>query len=208
MNTQKLNNRKIKSIETKKRIFDTANQLFKKYGFQKVTVDSIVETAGVSKGAFYLHFESKNALIAQIISDSVNNADLNYKSFLQGFPTGMTASHILISLVGKITDFIVHNIGYSAMSILYEALLTRTVNGDALLSYNRDLYKLFNEIIKQGVQQGEFTSDIDADTISNHCIVAIRGLTYEWCIRYPEFDYKGQVIEHFELLLKGIKVIK
>jgi hypothetical protein len=33
----------------------------------------------------------------------------------------------------------------------------------------------------------------------------MRGLTYEWCMRYPDFDLKSQAITHFEVLLMGIK---
>ena len=48
------------------------NQLFEKYGLEKVNVDSIVEMAGVSKVSFYVHFDSKNSLIAALITDYVN----------------------------------------------------------------------------------------------------------------------------------------
>lgn len=48
-------NRKTKAIETKNKIYRSANQLFREYGLENVSVDSIVEMAGVSKGAFYVH---------------------------------------------------------------------------------------------------------------------------------------------------------
>ncbi|SCZ03978.1 TetR/AcrR family transcriptional regulator [Alkaliphilus peptidifermentans] len=206
MNKEKISNRKLKSMETKKKIYDTAALLFRNEGFENVTVDTIVETAGISKGAFYVHYPSKNTLIAQLIADNVKNTDINYKLYLDGIPEGTSASHILISLAGNIADFIASNIGYDVMKILYEILLTKNVDGDAVISYNRDLYIMFNEVIKRGIQQGEFTSSIDSDTITTHCILAIRGLTYEWCIRYPDFDYKEHVLKHFEMLLDGIKV--
>lgn len=37
-------------------------------------------------------------------------------------------------------------------------------------------------------------------------IMAIRGLTYEWCIRYPDFDFKKEAQAHFWLLLDGIRM--
>jgi hypothetical protein len=36
-------------------------------------------------------------------------------------------------------------------------------------------------------------------------MMAIRGITYEWCIRYPDFDYKEEALRHFEILLAGIR---
>jgi RecB family endonuclease NucS len=57
----------------------------------------------------------------------------------------------------------------------------------------------------QGVRQGEFRETLNVDSVANHCITSIRGMTIEWCIRYPEFDLKKEVFEHFDILLPGIK---
>ena len=205
MNKEKINKRKIHALETKKKIYETADQLFKKYGIEKVSVDSIVEMAGVSKGTFYVHFESKDALIAALISDFVNEVDLDYKSFLESFHVKTAASDILISMIGKIADIITCAIGYDHMKTVYKVQITKTINTDAIIGYNRELYKIFSDIISKGVQQGEFKTEIPVETIAKHYIMAIRGLTYEWCIRYPDFDLKEQALKHFEILVTGIK---
>lgn len=205
MNKEKTSNRKTKAIETKRKIYESADQLFKKYGINNVSVDSIVEMAGVSKGSFYVHFDSKDSLVAAHIADFVDKLDLDYKSYYESFPAGTMASDMLILLLGKIVDIIAFNLGYDLMKIIYEVQITKTVNTDAIMGYNRDLYKIFSAIISQGVQQGEFKAEIGIDIITNHCVMAIRGLTYEWCIRYPDFDLRGQVLKHFEILLAGIK---
>ena len=205
VNKEKPNNRKKQAVETKKKIRESAEQLFTKFGFENVSVDSIVEMAGVSKGAFYVHFDSKNSLIADLIADYVDKLDLNYKSYLESFPANTMASDILTSLAIKIADVITHVIGYDHMKILYKANITRTINTNATLNYNRDLYKIFNNVISQGVKQGEFKTDIAIDTLTKHSVMSIRGIVYEWCIRYPDFNLKDHVQEHFEILLKGIK---
>jgi len=205
LNKEKITSRKEKAIETKKKIYASADRLFRKHGFDKVSVDSIVEMAGVSKGAFYVHFGSKNALITALSVDFVQQLDLDYKSYLESFPADTTASDILIALVGKIADVITLTVGYDVMKVIYEVQITKTVNTEAVLGYNRDLYKIFNNIINQGVQQGEFKTELTVDTITKHLIMAIRGLTYEWCIRYPNFNLKEQALKHFGILLTGIK---
>ncbi|GBF32093.1 transcriptional regulator, TetR family [Desulfocucumis palustris] len=202
---EKPNNRKKQAIETKKKIYESAEQLFGKYGFDNVSVDSIVEIAGVSKGAFYVHFNSKDSLIAELIADYVDKLDFDYKSYFESFPDSTTASDILISLAGKIADIIAFTIGYDHIKIIYKANITKTINTDAALDYNRELYKIFSNIISRGIEQGEFKTDIAVDTITRHCIISLRGITYEWCIRYPEFNLKDYVQEHFEMLLTGIK---
>lgn len=202
---ERMSDRKTKAIETKNKIYESAEQLFRKHGIEKVSVDSIVETAGVSKGAFYVHFESKYALIAAIIGDFIIKLDLDYKSYLQSFPANAPASDVLLSLVGKIAEILSGTIGNDLIKIAYEVLLSRKINTDIIAGYDRDIYKLLSDVISKGIQLGEFKTDLSPDTITKHCILAIRGLTYEWCIRYPEFDLKDQVQKHFEILLTGIK---
>jgi len=200
-----LNKRKAKALETKKKIYETAKHLFKKYGFENVSVDSIVEMAGVSKGSFYVHFDSKNILIAALISDYVYELDLDYNSYLQSLPSDTTASDKLILVTGKIADILTYSIGYDNMKVVYEVLITKTIETDAILGYNRDLYKIFKSLISQGMEQGEFKTELAIDTVTNHCIISLRGFAYEWCIRYPDFNLKDQVQEHFKMLLTGIK---
>lgn len=205
MNNEKISNRKAKAIQTKKRIYETADQLFRRYGLENVSVDSIVEMAGVSKGTFYVYFDSKDSLAAVWINDLVNEVDLDYKSHIEAFDTKTPASDILVSLIGKIADILNYSIGYDHMKTLYKLQITKTINTDNVMSYNRELYKIFSDIISRGVQRGEFITDIPVDTLTKHCVMAIRGLSYEWCIRQPDFDLKEQALKHFEILLSGIE---
>lgn len=205
MEKVKSNNRKAKAAETKKKIYETAEQLFKEYGFNAVSVDSIVAMAGVSKGSFYVHFDSKDTLIAALIADYVNNLDLDYKFYLDSLPVDTRASDALILLVGKFADIITDTIGYDHMKFIYAAQITKTINTDAIMGYNRNLYQIVRNIISLGMQQGEFRTELTIDTITKHYIMSIRGITYEWCIRYPDFNLKEQVLKHFEILLTGIK---
>lgn len=63
MRKNAVSRRKEKAAETKNKIYKCAEQLFAKYGFYNVSIDDIVEHAGVAKGRFYVHFESKNSLV-------------------------------------------------------------------------------------------------------------------------------------------------
>lgn len=204
MKKAKISQRKIKANATKKKIYETAHQLFREYGFENVSVDSIVEMAGVSKGTFYVHFDSKDAVIVALINDYVNEVDLDYKSHIESFPAETATSDIIISLVGKIADIITGTIGHENMKNLYKAQITKTINTDGVISYNRELYKIFTNILSKGIVQGEFKTQLPVDTLTKHCIIALRGLTYEWCIRYPDFELKEQAVKHFEVLLNGI----
>ena len=201
---EKTNHRKEQAAETKKKLFESAAYLFGQYDFDDVSVDTIVEAAGVSKGTFYVHFESKDALIAAFLSDYVSQVDANYKLHLDSIPEGTKESDILLLLIGKIADVLTDEIGYNRMRIVYKVQLTKAVNMEAVKGYNRELYKMLADVLGRGIEQGEFNCELPLDTLTRHFVMAIRGLSYEWCIRYPDYDLKEQALAHVKILLLGI----
>ncbi|HRQ22849.1 MAG TPA: helix-turn-helix domain-containing protein, partial [Anaerolineales bacterium] len=56
-----------RSEETRSRIIESAIKLFSARGFNAASVDDICKEAGISKGAFYHHFESKQALFLALL---------------------------------------------------------------------------------------------------------------------------------------------
>lgn len=205
MKATKTTSRTRNAPETKRKIYKCADELFREYGFENVSVDSIVEKAGISKGSFYVHYPSKDAIVSELMIEYVRACDFNYKSFEESVSNDTTISTVLIVLVEKIADNILNNIGYNLIKIAYRIQIERTTDNNVLLDYNRDIYSVFRNLISKGIKQGEFRSDISIDIIADHFVTALRGLTYEWCIRYPDFDLKKQYREHFELFLDGIK---
>ena len=205
MKMKSMSKRKLQAMETKKKIFETAQHLVLEHGFENVSVDSIVKAADVSKGTFYVHFESKDALAAALIHEYTSTTDKDYKSFLTSLPDQNSVFDTLLLLAEEITEFIATNIGLENMRVLYKAHLTKTINTTPAMSYDRDLYKMFTEVLERGIRQSELREDIPVEFLSKHLIMAIRGITYEWCIRFPDFDLKKQVQEHFKILLYGLK---
>lgn len=206
MKKEKLTRRKEQGEATKKKLYESAQKLFNEYGVDDVSVDNIVESAGVSKGTFYVHFESKDALIASFITDYVNRVDTDYEAFLKTLPPDTPAFDILLSLVGKIFDVIEREVGYENMRILYKVQLTSAYHTQPALGYNRVLYQMLATVLEKGILRREFETSLSVDELSRQLILAMRGLSYEWCIRYPDFNLKEQAHTHFKLLLDGIKV--
>ncbi|QNK01166.1 TetR/AcrR family transcriptional regulator [Dyella telluris] len=55
-------------IQTRARIVESARRLFNRHGFQQVTIDQIMADAGLTRGAFYHHFDSKDELYAAAVA--------------------------------------------------------------------------------------------------------------------------------------------
>ncbi len=204
MKKDRPNRKKEQGAETKKKLYESAEKLFNKYDFANVSVETIAETAGVTKGTFYVHFESKDALYISLFSDYVARLDLDYRTFLDSLPPDMPASDTLMAFVKEIIDLMVNRIGYNNLRTVYKLQLTNKVDMETVSGYGRELYKTFGDVLKHGIQRGEFKTSLPLETLTRHCVMAIRGLTYEWCIRYPDFDLKEQTLMHFKILLTGI----
>jgi len=70
-------------IKTKEHIINVALKLFLQKNFKEVTMKEIVIKTGLSKGAFYHYFESKEKLFLEVIDNffaSVIDVDFNYYS--------------------------------------------------------------------------------------------------------------------------------
>ncbi|MFH1195555.1 MAG: TetR/AcrR family transcriptional regulator [bacterium] len=53
--------------EVKQKIIDRANELFKQFGFHKVTMEEIASDIGISKKTLYKHFANKEQVIKEIV---------------------------------------------------------------------------------------------------------------------------------------------
>lgn len=204
MREKKPDKRKVQGAETRKKLYEIAKKLFSERNLSDVNVEDITDEAGITKGAFYVHFESKDALIASLIADYVASADMDYKTFVEALPNEMPASEVILALTQKIADELVDTIGCENMKKIYQMLLAGTVDTEAVKGYGRELYLLFYSILDKGIRRGEITSSLPPEVLSRHFVMAIRGVSYEWCVRYPEFDLKVQAVEHCKLLIEGI----
>ncbi|MCP4327218.1 MAG: TetR/AcrR family transcriptional regulator [Alphaproteobacteria bacterium] len=54
--------------ETRARIVECARRLFNRRGFAEVTIDEIMASAGLTRGGFYNHFKTKDALYGEAVA--------------------------------------------------------------------------------------------------------------------------------------------
>ena len=76
---KELTSRDIQSINTKNKIVECANSLFTTKNYEDVKIVDICKCAGVSVGAFYHYFNSKE----DIINDAYNDFDAVTREMMQ-----------------------------------------------------------------------------------------------------------------------------
>lgn len=60
--------------EKRKELLEISGQLAKKNGFASTGVDTFMKAAGVTSGAFYSHFSSKNDLFKALVENELQNS--------------------------------------------------------------------------------------------------------------------------------------
>ncbi len=68
--------------ETRTKILDAARKLFGDRGFGQATIEDIAEAAGVSNGALYHHFASKEELFKVILTDHISDQHLEISALV------------------------------------------------------------------------------------------------------------------------------
>lgn len=62
--------------KSRERILNSALRMFSEGGFEQVTIDKVMTHAGLTRGAFYAHFSSKEDLYAQAIHHGIKSSAL------------------------------------------------------------------------------------------------------------------------------------
>ena len=58
---------KVHKAETRQKILYSAVELFSRHGFDQISIDDLMQHAGLTRGAFYTHFKNKKSLYTKAI---------------------------------------------------------------------------------------------------------------------------------------------
>lgn len=81
---------RLENEDREERILDAAVKLITHYGYDKTTIEEIAREAGISKGAVYLHFESKEALFEALFSREMKQYAQKWMQGIEADPNGGT----------------------------------------------------------------------------------------------------------------------
>jgi AcrR family transcriptional regulator len=135
---------------------DTAQQLFFEKGYEKTSVNDIIEKIGVAKGTFYHYFKSKKDLLDKITKEYAEKTLAKVKNLIER--TDLNGVEKVNMFYTTIRDFKIENIALMKvfMKVIYkdENLVLR----HKMFKQNiKLLTPVFAEIIKQGKEEGLFS---------------------------------------------------
>jgi AcrR family transcriptional regulator len=72
-------------------LIDVANNIIKRYGAEKLTIDELAREASLSKGGVLYHFPTKEALLKALLENWINEFEASINKALENAPSGKGA---------------------------------------------------------------------------------------------------------------------
>jgi len=136
----------------KKTLLCEGKTLFEKYGLQKTTVDEIVQAAQISKGSFYIFYQSKEELYFDVL-DSTEH-ELREKIFENVFKPEINRLDSFKSFLSQMVEVLTSMPLYEQMNAANYELLLRKLPEETLQKHmDRDqenVAKYFVDWMDQG----------------------------------------------------------
>lgn len=185
----------------KSRIVSAAWQLFYEKGYNRTTVDDIIELSGTSKGSFYYYFSTKDELLNTL---SVILDDF-YEELERKMSPDMNSFEKLLYLNHKTHSMMEDKISTDLLASLYSTQLVSQGNRN-LLDHNRKYYKLITKIVEEGQKRGQIRDDMTVSGITRYYSMCERALVTDWCLHKGEYslgEYSRKcmpvMMEHFKV---------
>ena len=180
--------------ETKNRIYNSAIELMERDGFENMTIADISEKAGVSVGAFYHYFDSKNDILAEIF----HRAD-------EYFSTQVVTSLSKASIPEKIVEYFDY---YAKFNIASGVETTQQLFNPKIKFFimeGRPMLEILKDLIRKGQANGEIRGDMDALELVRYLFIMARGVVFEWSLYDGEYDLQATMHRYMEKLVLTIK---
>ena len=160
-----------RSEETRSRIISSAVKLFSTRGYNDASVDDICKDAEISKGAFYHHFESKQALFLALLDGWLQTIDTAIEA-----AKDKTVPETFIQLT-EAFPYIFATAGEGLPMFLefwLQASRDEKIWQAGIKPYRR-YHKHFTSLIQKGVEEGSFV-DVDPELTARMIVSMAMGL--------------------------------
>ncbi|MBP1823331.1 TetR/AcrR family transcriptional regulator [Mycobacterium sp. OAE908] len=190
------------AAETRQRIVEATEKCFGLYGYDKTTIKDIADEAGLTTGALYHYFDSKQDLFAAVFAGC---RDQLVGSFIKAAETADTAVGKLCAILDRAVQM---NIEDEHIARFISAADIEIGRHPELAELLRDLPKepdvlsFYKGIVRQGIKRGELSPDTDVQGLVDMINAVTLGFS-QFAAYHSNVRAHKRAIETFKLLLQG-----
>lgn len=193
---EKMNQRQRQAIETRLNITRIATNLFKRDGFNDVTIRDICREASISVGTFYYHFSSKE----EIVDTGHEQVDILVAEEIAHYESVGIAEDILN--IFSIAGDLLQELGWLLSAHSYSQILSS--RGSYTLRRDRPVFQFVEEKIYQGLEEGVFQKGLDPVEATETLMRISRGVLLDWCLREGSYTLSRGMRKDLELVLNSM----
>ena len=192
--------RQPRADRTRTHIIETAARAFAEHGYEGVSLNELVKTSQVSKGAFYFHFPSKEALA--LAAFRVKQEELLARLLAEEAPPRLTER--VAFLLRRRSALIREDPSLGCVTRLGSELNVRSAPGSTYASFQDLALELITDLIREGQRGHEFRSDLDPEAAARAIIAAILGLDVLSQLMSGGADLEVRTEEVIDVILGGL----
>lgn len=187
-------------------ILQSAHACFAKKGFEASTVDDIVAHSGLSKGAIYNYFKSKDEIYLALMEGQTKESGTK---FTEAISERQTALDKLGYLFDAYLDNDPNDEDNKDLALVHFEFRLYSTRNPELKSSLTKRYKdffvtLLAGIIKEGQEAGEFKGQLDPGTYADIFWAMVNGVTLQATI-IENYQYKAILKEMQTMFVEKLK---
>jgi AcrR family transcriptional regulator len=161
--------RQVRSEATRRKILDAAIDVFAEVGYAAAGWNTVIDRTGMTKGALYHHFDSKESLASSIIDEGADTILVAFRNVCG------SSSPALENMIHG--SFTIANVLSSDKVARAAAQLTAALAGfnQAAASYCADLMELMTAQARRASAEGDVRQDLDPAVVSESVVGAMFG---------------------------------
>ncbi|MDQ7903758.1 TetR/AcrR family transcriptional regulator [Phytohabitans sp. ZYX-F-186] len=145
-------------VDRRERILASSAKLFARNGVAATTVRQIADEVGILSGSLYHHFDSKEAIVDEVVSSFLTDLRTRYEKVLASDLDARARLHDLVVASLEAVEAHPHATEIYQNDVNYLSQLDRFAY---LRKAGRDVQNAWLQVIQAGIDAGAFRSDID-----------------------------------------------
>ncbi len=188
-----------RSEETRHHILNSAIKLFSTNGYNAASVDDICSEAGVSKGAFYHHFPTKQSVFLALLNDWLKTLDVAMESMRRD-----TVPETLVQMTNTLP--LVFQSAQDRLPMFLEfwlaAIRDETIWKATIAPY-RHYTEMFTKMIEAGIAEGSLKK-VDARAAAQAIVSMAVGLFLQGVLDPQGADWSNVARQSMQALINGL----
>jgi TetR/AcrR family transcriptional regulator, repressor for uid operon len=187
-----------RAVATREQILRSAAEVFDRYGFAATTLSDVITRAGVTKGALYFHFSSKEDLARAVIEQQHALSVRPARQRLDGHAAGLeSVIRLSQGLASQLMDDVIVRAGIRL------TLEHGTFSASASNPY-RDWVAVAEQLLRRAIDEGDLRDSVKPAALAMFVVSAFTGVQLLSEVLSARQDLSQRVEEMWDILLPSL----